>query len=441
MQNSVSVIIFMDYEFHNLKDIIASLENQTKKPSNIYLINNNVKEMDLSSYDCGKIQLSKKMDLFTGFAIGMNSQDEYICIINDNLILDKNTFENCIIGDKRYGGLFGINGYRVTERENIAQYHVKYSPVDFLSGMWFMKKSHLSTILRMEDCFNELYPSYIFQKYLKLNSYVVSNTKNSYTNHHVTKELISKYLDLGFEFISDKENNLKDYDKCLEYVFDRILKRNHFALIRYGDGEYFITNDKNYKSCWEDNWSYTSGGILSQHLKDTYNLPHPNVFYGAHSPKCSVELYYRDCFDRIPIKENITFACIFVNNNFKRFKTFVENNDFNVILISSQINSNRKIGNLKVIDNYIISPNLVTNWDNEYDIHLQNIINMAKKHNNEIFFIASGPLGKIFVHQMYKVNNNNTYIDIGSPLDLFNKNVYSRAYFYDKNDGTHKCYF
>jgi hypothetical protein len=61
---------------------------------------------------------------------------------------------------------------------------------------------------------------------------------------------------------------------------------------------------------------------------------------------------------------------------------------------------------------------------------------LGKKYTNTIFFISAGPLTEVFIHQLYLSNPINTYIDVGSSIDVFTKNRYTREYQVKKTENT-----
>lgn len=463
MYNTISTIIFRNYHYENLKEQVESIKNQTKKVDNIIIINNfeNNDKNKIDLIGINSIDINQKINLISAFVIALNCNTDYVCIINDYAIFGDKWFEFAIALNKKMGGLIGCKGVKFNKNNlNLVDSNTKNKNpivVDILYGIWFFKREYLASILKEMDSADninfdesEILISYSVQKYLKLNSYVIPLNENSLFNVEINQnnnyslnnyQILEKYKEKGFEIISEKENNLKNYNDGLTFLFNKMLKKEPFSFIRYGDGEYFISNNKDYKSTREDDWNYKSNSFLTEHLNETFDLTNSNTYYGIHAV-CDVLLYYEYYMNKIISKENLSFACLFCNKNFLKFKEFIENNEFNIVLISSKYPQSGKIGKLKIIDSYIIDDKLVPKWDLEFNNHFQYIEKLALKHTNEIFFFAAGPIAKIFIYKMYKVNPNNIYCDIGSALDPFIKNTYSRAYFYQNTlDSQHICHF
>jgi hypothetical protein len=53
-----------------------------------------------------------------------------------------------------------------------------------------------------------------------------------------------------------------------------------------------------------------------------------------------------------------------------------------------------------------------------------------------MFLVSAGPLSEVFIHQLYLSNPNNIYIDVGSSIDVFTKNKYTREYQFKRSENT-----
>ena len=60
----------------------------------------------------------------------------------------------------------------------------------------------------------------------------------------------------------------------------------------------------------------------------------------------------------------------------------------------------------------------------------------GKKYTNTLFLISAGPLSEVFIHKLYLSNPNNIYIDVGSSIDMFTKNIYTREYQFKRSENT-----
>lgn len=453
---SWSVLIFPCDDPRLIKDQVQSLVAQAVPPECIFVLHDSDSRAELPSNPAiTTIGVNRPGNFADAFAILLNSNTDYVCMIHKTpIVFGPLWFEWAVDCDKSCEGIYGINGMRYPDqRFDSSMPGPQPFSVDCLDGLWFFRKDHLKAI--WENNFHddpeeqEIYLNYVFQKYATLRSFVLPRHPDPECQPFFTPRpfilapaVLDRYRGLGFETIREKTKQLRDYHHSLEYFFSKILQREPFSLIRYGDGEFFIVTGKTYKSTIEDDWQHTNTkSILKDHLKETFQMQNSNNYYGIHAP-CDVMLYHEYYLNQIPAKDNLTFATLFCNSNFPRFREFVEQNSFDVVVIASALPPEGKIGGLNIIDSYLIDEKLAARWDAEYPTHLQNVASLAARHKRRVFFVAAGPVGKIFIHRMYQVNPFNLYCDIGSALDPFTKGGPSRAYFFPETpDSRHVCHF
>ena len=135
-------------------------------------------------------------------------------------------------------------------------------------------------------------------------------------------------------------------DKEFDRIWEKITNKENFALLRYGDGERAIMTGRSVKA--QEGWvspDYISK--LGSALLNTLNIENENFIYGISCPCCDRASYYWYS-SRIKSK-NITFANIFVNNNYPRFLKNFETLKRDAVVISNYRGKNSKIGNLNIL--------------------------------------------------------------------------------------------
>ena len=72
----------------------------------------------------------------------------------------------------------------------------------------------------------------------------------------------------------------------------------------------------------------------------------------------------------------------------------------------------------------------------------------SNKISNHVFLVCASSLSNLIIHQLFDKYDNNTYLDIGSTLNIFDKNMGSRFYISDHLNKEHtspdsykKCYW
>ena len=106
-------------------------------------------------------------------------------------------------------------------------------------------------------------------------------------------------------------------DKEFDKIWAKIENKENFALLRYGDGERAIMCGQSVKAI--EGWispNYISK--LGKDLLSTLELDDDNIFYGISCPCCDPAAYIW-YLNKIKNK-NITFANIWVNANYQKFK-------------------------------------------------------------------------------------------------------------------------
>ena len=234
------------------------------------------------------------------------------------------------------------------------------------------------------------------------------------------------YISKGFETVVNKAESIKTYANCLDYFLNKIKKGIPFSLSRFADGEYYVLEDKPLTNI--DNWTFMKGSILCQHLNDSLKMATTNFFYGI-SGLSDCESTCNYYYSKIVNTHNITYANVFVNQNFYKWRSFLESTVMNCVLISPS--SFGKIGAISVIEHVQIDPFLVNMWDTKYQEYFDIMETLGKKYMGTLFLISAGPISCIFIQKLYQANPNNTYIDVGSSIDMYTKNTYTREYQYN----------
>lgn len=211
---------------------------------------------------------------------------------------------------------------------------------------------------------------------------------------------------------------MKKFREDLKILFNKLTKKEHFAFSKYADGEFGIlygndigNGDFQYKK--EDEKFYN-------HLWESFKYDHPDYYIGIGCLCCMGINKFEWMRTKCERPDNhITWANIFVNSNYSFYvDNFIpEYSNHDIILVCNESS------NLSTLP---FSPKRVfycknTAWENGgYDL-----IDDIKKYidewkiENHLFLFCAGPFGNVLAHQLHANNQNNTYLDIGSTLDLY----------------------
>jgi hypothetical protein len=456
------------------EQLVALLE-QSIPPKRIIIWNNN-KEINLSNFEniSNIIIINSSVNLGVWarfFSLYYLLSGEYICVFDDDTIPGNMWLENCINTIKKHNALIGTigvyfdkgNTYNVKKRYGWDGPCDEIKIVDIIGHSWFFKKEWISTLIKelpnidekFLTCGEDIHLSYVLSKYLYIPTIVAphpadntsiwgsnkekaiqyGNIDSTFANTGIEKfnDVLKYYIEKGFETISNKAQYIKNYANSIDYFLNKIIHKENFSLLRFADGEYYVLENTQLTNI--DNWTFQSGSVLCKHLNDSLSLINTNVYYGI-SGLSDCEKTCNYYYSKIPNHHNITYANVFVNENFEKWIKFLINHNENCVLIGSSKPDNNKIGNINIIETLLIDPFLVNDWDNKYNEYFTIMKELGKKYTNTLFLISAGPLSEVFIHQLYLSNPNNIYLDVGSSIDMFTKNRYTREYQTKRSENT-----
>lgn len=219
-------------------------------------------------------------------------------------------------------------------------------------------------------------------------------------------------------------------NKEFEKFWNKISNNENFALIRNGDGERAIMLGRPVIA--QENWK--SPNYVSKLGKDIYSslmVDEKNFYCAISCPCCDEEAYYWYS-SRVKTK-NITFANLWVNTNFVKFRQLFPTLKRDAVLIANYRAKNHKIGNLNILKHYEIDDDCISFWENKASKMIEKIKKDFGNKNNLLYVISAGPMSGPIICELYKNNANNCYIDFGSAIDIYyNKNV-TRPYMIKNN--------
>jgi len=220
------------------------------------------------------------------------------------------------------------------------------------------------------------------------------------------------------------------FKERFNYFKEKIVNKENFSLTRYGDGERAIIENipinESTQAFTVDKWKYSGeSNHFSNDLKQTCFHREDNYFYGVSCQCCDInsKLYYQKIFEN----HNLTYANLFVNSNYKLFLEFINILDRDVFLICNIAGETSQYP-FNIKQKLLIENNCIEWYNKNKETFLLELKNISTSRINELFFISAGPLSEIIIHNLYKNNPNNCYIDVGSSLDVFTHKKITRPY-------------
>lgn len=249
---------------------------------------------------------------------------------------------------------------------------------------------------------------------------------------------------------------IKCFREDLEKFEIKLRKNEPFALARFGDGEKKVLLDEHIDTAHrkkgnltDKRWSgleYVPGdpkySKLREELVAAYQHQDPDYHVGVMCTCCA----NTNLQNHIAMKNlsglpesNLTFAGIFSNGNFDYFINFVVPvfDQKNVILVCNEHADPSRLP-FRPIDVFTVGSNA---WVNNHDLvdKLSGLIS-ARDMRGHVFLFCAGVFSKILVHRLFVEHKDmgNTYIDVGSPLDIFMNDMPSRRFMTDVNGSPRK---
>jgi len=365
----------------------------------------------------------------------------------ENLVFNIKLNPNKILAYKLHGGLILFNKF----------YYLPYLKsncfIRGFGGVGFYKKTIIDItkyeIINYLDSYekkmsDDLILSYFFSKYkFNCERIQIEPTYNYYeisdNDHSISKGIFNtinknkiRYFELckknhellnifNYKNYFFGNNECKNYSQEFYNLLNKIKNKEYICFLRYNDGELNILKKNNYKSR-EYEINYLDDKLFYHQFEKTFLVKDKNYIIGIPCICCEEKDKFRNyILKNYEINnEQLTYANLFNNSNYYKFKyellPIIKNYD--IILIC---NEDSKIINLlkkgyhikKVI--YIPKYNAFKQFDK---INTQ-IINytVQNKINNHMYLFCSGFLSNILIYNLYNIEKNNYYIDIGSSMD------------------------
>ena len=230
---------------------------------------------------------------------------------------------------------------------------------------------------------------------------------------------------------------MKNFKTAFDILLNKIERKDNFAFTRFSDGELFILQDKTL--ILADN-HYVTGEITgpNRYTKEEHKefYPDKHQFYREKLIECyrhNQNGYYKgictstdghvgkENFDWMidfhgGDHENLTFANLLINANYKRFVEelipLLQNRE--VIYVVNELADTSKLP-FEISKEFIIGSNcMINNYDTS-----ESVRKYIEDNNvtDAIILCSAASLSNFIIYDCFKDNPNNTFLDIGSCLN------------------------
>lgn len=223
---------------------------------------------------------------------------------------------------------------------------------------------------------------------------------------------------------------IKTLSEEYDIFWNKVKNNDNFVFLRYGDGEKALMCAEKVHSQegWEAPEKLT---ILGCKLYDTLFFLDSKVWYGISCPCCDSRAYF--WYLQHIKSNNITFANIWININYQKFKKDFMELQRDAVVIANYRAENKTIGKLNVLKQYSVDDDCIGFWNREGKQFIRKIIFDTISFKNILFVVSAGPLSEIIIAELYKNNPDNCYIDFGSALDFLIHEKITRPFMIENN--------
>ncbi len=236
-----------------------------------------------------------------------------------------------------------------------------------------------------------------------------------------------------------------------------------FAFVRYNDGEYWALVNQYIDKAEQKKVTYIDGTVAHKHfsghiydpnnsiyrdrridLMKSFTYDDPNYHIGIIAPCCDASELggSQHMIDISAISHsNLTYATLFFNYNYQPFHDEIVPffNRYPVVMVCNSFAKYRRLPfDIKKVFRVEVDA-----WIHNYDL-IDEMKKYIKNNNikNHLFVFCAGIFSKILIYELYKTfkHYNNTYLDIGAPLDKYMFIKPTRDYMNsDHPNLRHKC--
>ena len=228
----------------------------------------------------------------------------------------------------------------------------------------------------------------------------------------------------------------QDFHRDFDELLNLLDSGKPFSFARFNDGEAQILANQ-LVGCRHE-WQYRPEKDLHfrSALRESLRVRDEAYFYGLPSWDMSPWMHdlVRGLTSAYPVC--LTFASLFANGNHDRFlEEFVprlRGTNRPIIFVGNARLSRSRLEEALGISDFLPLPgDCVKLWKSKERELLDLLDLKASLSRGALYLVAGGPLGKILIHALWKVSQENVYLDVGSALDplLFGKPT--RAYHRD----------
>lgn len=229
---------------------------------------------------------------------------------------------------------------------------------------------------------------------------------------------------------------MKDFKQHFFLLYDKLKKGENFAFSRFSDGELRIM--QNQELVLGDNYYKIGDGVhpgayypedrknvnphthphIREKLMECYRYKKDNYYVGLSCRCCVGEQDFKQMVDwRGGDDDHLTWSNLWVNGNYELFAKYMipEFSNHKIVYI---LNENANLSGLpfSVVKDFRVGENCIVNEFNKHEEIEKWIV--ENKIENHVFLFSASSLSNFIIYELFKKYDNNTYIDIGTTLNI-----------------------
>lgn len=229
---------------------------------------------------------------------------------------------------------------------------------------------------------------------------------------------------------------MKEFREHFFLLYNKLKNNENFAFSRFSDGELRIMQNKELVLA-HDHFkigdAVQGGFYYPEDWKSVNPIEHPHVreklmeayqykkynYYVGLSCKCCVgEADFKQMVEwRGSDDEFLTWSNLWVNGNYPLFRQYMIPEFLNHKIVYI-LNENANINGLPfpLVKDFRVGENCIIN---DFDKH-EEILEWIEENNieNHVFLFSASSVSNFAIYELYKKHENNTYIDIGTTLNV-----------------------
>ena len=229
---------------------------------------------------------------------------------------------------------------------------------------------------------------------------------------------------------------MKDFREHFFMLYNKLKTNENFAFSRFSDGELrimqgveVILGDTFYKIGDSINGGYyypedrkyinpIKHPYVCEKLMEAYKFKKHNYYVGLSCKCCCNNDDFQQMIDwRGGDDEFLTWANLWVNGNYELFRLYMipEFSNHKIVYILNE-NANLRGLSFPVIKDFRVGENCIVNEFNKHEEVARWI--EENKIKNHVFLFSASSLSNFMIYELFKKYEENTYIDIGTTLNV-----------------------